>query len=209
MQMVNESEKKEVDGEAGWYWWESSWTSFSIFDRQNIVELDEKLVKYMILLVKTNVEKFSNDYFFTNFLFDRIGFLFKDMIINDLSYFYESYFVDDENYICLFKIYPINQEEFLLSIKHERIYEDYVSYVRYKEAEKELFTTSVVNGHTETTDLKIVEKILSSPKRLESYNYFPQEEYEIDQNLSLSEILTDDKLFKTMKNFVNTLNQSI
>jgi hypothetical protein len=204
-QLLNESEKKEAQGDAeeGWYWWESTWDAYSLENKQMVIELDEKLLKAMFLIVKNNLEKFANDYYFTNFLYDRLGYLFKDMIINGLSYKYENAMVEENNEVMLFEIFPINEEEFLLYIYNQTLDDKWVSHVRYKESQKEIIITNLLKGASELTDLLIIEKI----ENYEGTNH-REKTYFDDENSAYS-LFEQSTMLNMMQNYVSAINQII
>jgi hypothetical protein len=156
----------------------------------------------MFLIVKNNLEKFANDYYFTNFLYDRIGYLFKDMIINGLSYDYTNAMMEN-NVLILFEIFPINEEEFLLYIYNEPLDDKWVSHVRYKESQKEIVITNLLKGASELTDLLLIEKVENyEGAKNRKKTYFDDE----NSTYSLFEYST---MFKMMQNYVSAINQII
>jgi len=200
-ELLNESEKKDAEGDAkeGWYFaW--TWQSLNIGQRQEVIETDEKLLKLMFLIVKNNLEKFANDYYFTNFLYDRIGYLFKDMIINGLSYTYLSNMVSEDGYqLSEFIIFPINEQEFLLYIYDERLDDKWVSHIRYKESEKEIVITNLLKGASELTDLLIIEKVENTEK------LFKKEKIYFDDENNIGWFF-DTPMIRLMKNYVSTIS---
>jgi hypothetical protein len=201
-QLLNESEKKEAQGDAeeGWYWWESTWDAYSLENKQMVIELDEKLLKAMFLIVKNNLEKFANDYYFTNFLYDRIGYLFKDMIINSLSYDYSNAMVEKNDELIMFEIFPINEEEFLLYIYNEPLDDKWVSHVRYKESQKEIIITSLLKGASELTDLLLIEKV----ENYEGAKNTKKTYFDDENNTYL--LFEYSTMFKMMQNYVTTIS---
>lgn len=203
-ELLNESEKKDAEGDAkeGWYWMEYTWQSFNIGQRQQIIELDEKLLKAMFLIVKNNLEKFANDYYFTNFIYDRLGYLFKDMIINGLSYKYSNAMVEENNLdVILFEIFPINEEEFLLYIYNQPLDDKWVSHVRYKESQKEIIITSLLKGASELTDLLLIEKV----ENYQQSGVIVRKTYFDDEN-NTQKFFENSTIFKMMQNYVTTIS---
>ena len=203
-QILNESEKKEAQGDAeeGWYWWESTWDAYSLENKQMVIELDEKLLKAMFLIVKNNLEKFANDYYFTNFMYDRISYLFKDMIINDLSYRYSNAMVEENNLdVILFEIFPINEEEFLLYIYNQPLDDKWVSHVRYKESQKEIVITNLLKGASELTDLLLIEKV----ENYAESGVIVKKIYFDDEN-NTQKFFENSTMFKMMQNYVATIS---
>jgi hypothetical protein len=143
-----------------------------------------------------------NDYYFTNFLYDRIGYLFKDMIINGLSYKYSNAMVEENNIdVILFEIFPINEEEFLLYIYNQPLDDKWVSHVRYKESQKEIIITSLLKGASELTDLLLIEKV----ENYQQSGVIVRKTYFDDEN-NTQKFFENSTMFKMMQNYVTTIS---